>query len=157
MHRWLVAWSALILIALLPPPSRAADEGTSVFNTYCAMCHQPNGQGIPGQFPRIAGRADKIARTAKGRQYLCTLVIYGMAGQVTVDGSTLIGVMPPLGVTLTDQNLADALNHLMQLSHAKVRPFTAAEVKAERRPTPLSATEVHAIRSQLASSGVIPP
>jgi cytochrome c5 len=157
MRHWVLACSALIFIAALPEASRADDPGTTVFNTYCAMCHQVNGQGIPGQFPRIAGRADKIALSAKGRQYLCTLVIYGMAGSVSVDGSQLIGVMPPLGSTLTDENLAAALNHVMQLSgDSKVRPFTAAEVKAERRATPLSATDVHAIRNQLASSGVIP-
>ncbi len=157
MRRWVPAWIALSCIAAVPETSRADDAGTSVFNTYCAMCHQVNGQGIPGQFPRIAGRADKIALSAKGRQYLCTLVIYGMAGSVTVDGSQLIGVMPPLGSTLTDQNLAAALNHVMQLSgDTKVRPFTADEVKAERRATPLSATDVHTMRAQLASSGVIP-
>jgi cytochrome c oxidase subunit 2 len=30
-------------------------KGESVYNTNCAACHQPNGQGIPGVFPPIAG------------------------------------------------------------------------------------------------------
>jgi cytochrome c5 len=156
MHRRRLAGIAVVLIAVLPPASRADDPGTSVFNSYCALCHQLNGLGVPGQFPRIAGRADKIARTPKGREYLCTLVLYGMAGQVTIDGSPLIGLMPPLGVSLTDQNLADALNHVMQLSNGKVKPFTAVEVKAQRRATQPSATWVHTLRSQLASAGLIP-
>ena len=30
-------------------------KGEAVYNTNCAACHQPNGQGIPGVFPPIAG------------------------------------------------------------------------------------------------------
>lgn len=156
MRYWITAWIAVACIAGLPPLSQAADQGVTVFNTYCAMCHQIAGQGVPGQFPRIAGRADQIARNAKGRQYLCTLVLYGMTGKVTIDGTSFVGVMAPLG-QLSDQDLADALNHVMQLSKAKVRPFTAADIKAQRRPTPLSPTEVYEMRSQLLSAGAIPP
>lgn len=31
------------------------EKGESVYNTSCAACHQPNGQGLPGAFPAIAG------------------------------------------------------------------------------------------------------
>ena len=156
MRYWITACIAVAGIAALPRVSRAADPGETVFNTYCAMCHQITGQGVPGQFPRIAGRADQIAKSPKGRQYLCTLVLYGMTGKVTIDGTSFVGVMAPLG-QLSDQDLADALNHVMQLSKAKVKPFTAAEVKAQRRPTPLSLTEVYEIRNQLMTAGSIPP
>lgn len=30
-------------------------QGEEVYNARCAACHQPNGQGIPGTFPAIAG------------------------------------------------------------------------------------------------------
>jgi len=75
---------------------------------------------------------------------------------VTIDGTSFVGVMAPLG-QLSDQDLAAALNHVMQLSKAKVKPFTAAEVKAQRRPTPLSMTEVYEMRNQLMTAGSIPP
>lgn len=32
-------------------------KGEGVYNTYCASCHQANGQGLPGAFPAIAGSA----------------------------------------------------------------------------------------------------
>jgi cytochrome c oxidase subunit 2 len=32
-------------------------KGEGVYNTACAGCHQPNGQGIPGAFPAITGSA----------------------------------------------------------------------------------------------------
>lgn len=156
MRYGITACIAVACMAALAPLAEGADAGADTFNTYCAMCHQTTGLGVPGQFPRIAGRADKIAATAKGRQYLCTLVLYGMTGKVTIDGNTFVGVMAPLG-QLSDQDLANALNHVMQLSKAKVRPFTAAEVKAQRRPTPLSPTEVYEMRSQLQAAGLIPP
>ncbi len=31
------------------------EEGKVVYDTYCAACHQANGQGVPGAFPAIAG------------------------------------------------------------------------------------------------------
>lgn len=154
MRRWMLASAFVATLTAGPPPSRA--DGTVVFNTYCAMCHQVTGQGIPGQFPRIAGRAGQIARSAKGREYLATVVIYGMTGKVEIDGTPLLGVMPPLGV-LSDQDLADALNHVMQLSgKVKLRPFSAAEVKAQRRPAPLSASDVFAVRTELMNAGLVP-
>ena len=156
MRYWITTCIAVACIAALPRLGQAADQGETTFNTYCAMCHQITGQGVPGQFPRIAGRADQIAKSPKGREYLCTLVLYGMTGKVTIDGTSFVGVMAPLG-QLSDQDLADALNHVMQLSKAKVKPFTAAEVKAQRRPTPLSLTEVYEIRNQLMTAGSIPP
>jgi cytochrome c5 len=156
MRYWIAAWIAVTCFEVAPGLSRAADPGATVFNTYCAMCHQVTGQGVPGQFPRIAGRADQIARSPKGRQYLGTLVLYGMTGRVTIDGTSLLGVMPPLG-QLSDRDLADALNHVMHLGKIKVRPFIAADIKSQRRPAPLSPTEVYEIRSQLLSAGAIPP
>ena len=35
------------------------DRGQDVYNKVCAACHQPNGKGVPGVFPAIAG--SKIA------------------------------------------------------------------------------------------------
>lgn len=32
-------------------------RGEQVYTTICAACHQPNGQGLPGVFPAIAGSA----------------------------------------------------------------------------------------------------
>lgn len=31
------------------------DRGQDVYNKVCAACHQPNGKGVPGVFPAIAG------------------------------------------------------------------------------------------------------
>ena len=141
---------ALICGMALTAAALAADPGTEGFNTNCAMCHQTTGQGLPGQFPRIAGRVNAIASTAKGRQYLGTLVLYGMAGQIVVDGTPIIGLMPAFAGTLDDATLAGILNHVLQLDNKKKIPaFTPAEIGGLRRPEPLSPTAVHELRSEL--------
>lgn len=33
------------------------EQGEQVYTTYCAACHLPNGQGVPGAFPAIVGSA----------------------------------------------------------------------------------------------------
>ena len=32
-----------------------ADPGSAGYQTYCASCHQPDGQGMAGAFPPLAG------------------------------------------------------------------------------------------------------
>ena len=129
-----------------------AGAGAAGFNVNCSFCHQVAGQGVAGQFPRIAGRANVIASTPAGRKYLGSLLLYGMAGQITVDGAPLVGVMPSFAA-LSDEALAAILNHVMQLTKkAKTAPFTAAEIKAQRHDPPLSASAVLAIRGELKTS-----
>ena len=36
-------------------------QGEKVYNTTCAACHQPNGQGVPGVFPPLAGAETMLA------------------------------------------------------------------------------------------------
>jgi len=38
-------------------PEELMSEGEKVYTTFCASCHQPNGQGLPPVFPALAGSA----------------------------------------------------------------------------------------------------
>ncbi len=51
-------------------------EGEKVYGTFCASCHQVNGQGVPPVFPALAGSA--IA-TGPVEDHL-DIIIYGKAG-----------------------------------------------------------------------------
>ncbi|MBX2858144.1 MAG: cytochrome c oxidase subunit II [Cellvibrionaceae bacterium] len=51
-------------------------QGEAVYNQYCSACHQANGQGIPGNFPAIAG--SKVA-TGELSGHL-SVVIKGVSG-----------------------------------------------------------------------------
>lgn len=43
--------------AQAPAGGQSAVAGREIFATNCAACHQPEGEGIEGAFPRLAGNA----------------------------------------------------------------------------------------------------
>ena len=52
--------------------------GEQVYNTRCAMCHQANGQGIPGAFPGLAGQGLSVDPNAKLEHI--SIVVHGKQG-----------------------------------------------------------------------------
>lgn len=151
----LVAVLFALLVAAFAPASAQtapADHGAKVYQR-CAACHLPNGQGVPGAFPALAGRLDGAAATDDGRAYLVMTISAGLMGEIEVDGKTYRGVMPAQA-GLSDADLAAVLNYALTLkggAGAPAKPpksFTAEEVAAIRKkiatPTPRT---VHAMRA----------
>lgn len=154
----LLVLSVVLSVALLAgaayrTPALAQNANHSaVFDNNCALCHQLAAAGVPGQFPRLAGRAGKIAATATGRSYLERLVLSGMIGRITVDGSEIDGGMMPPFASLSDQDLADALDYIVSLDdsgklHWQGPMFKAADIAKARADKALSPTEVHQLRA----------
>ena len=151
---------AALLVTLAANPA-AADDGafqwqTAGAETYanaCGACHQPNGQGVPEAFPPLAGHAPAVLAQAGGRDYLARLVVYGLQGQITVDGKTFNGAMPPWGEALNDEQLAGALDFVLhswgndKALPAGFQPFVPADIAAARG-TKMTAAEVYALRGQ---------
>lgn len=52
--------------------------GETVYNTRCAMCHQVNGQGLPGAFPGLAGQGVSVDPAAKLEHI--SIVVHGSNG-----------------------------------------------------------------------------
>ncbi|AMX01212.1 cytochrome c oxidase subunit II [Microbulbifer thermotolerans] len=73
-------------------------RGEQVYNRTCAACHQPNGQGVPGAFPAIAG--SKIA-TGPLEGHL-NIVIYG---------SKVNPAMQAFGQQLSEVDLAAVITY----------------------------------------------
>jgi mono/diheme cytochrome c family protein len=144
---------ALALALLAAAPAHAATD--AVFSTQCAMCHQSAAQGIPGQFPQLAGRAGQIAATPRGRHYLVHTVLNGLTGAIQVNGATIAGYMPGFR-TASDGDVAAALNFLIALPGAKSAPFTPAEVAKVRAEGPAGSALSLAERKQLAADHLIP-
>jgi mono/diheme cytochrome c family protein len=109
--------------------------GKILFNTggACVTCHQPNGQGVPGVFPPLAGSewadgsADRVIR----------IVLFGLQGPVHVRGADFgAAVMPAFGPTGTfgwsDEKIADVLTYVRQEWGNKAAPITADQVAAIR-------------------------
>jgi len=103
-------------------------DGETVYLRNCVACHQPNGQGLPGAFPPLAG-SDWISRDA---EVLAGIVLHGLSGLVTVKGVDYNSVMPPLGAVLKDEEIADALTYVRSAwgnSADQVDTATVAKVR----------------------------
>jgi mono/diheme cytochrome c family protein len=132
----------------------AAADGAALFDTQCAFCHQAGGVGVPGQFPRLAGRAGAIAAKAEGRKFLSQILLNGMSGRITVDGEQILGIMPAFD-SLSDDDIAAVLTHVSGLDHAPVT-FAADEIKNARAQPKLSPGDMAAQHARLAAKKVVP-
>lgn len=145
----------MAILATVSNPVWAAPLSEPNYTARCQMCHQRNGEGVAGQFPRLSGRVDKIAATAQGRRYLILVVLHGIAGGITVEGRGITGFMPPMGV-LKDEQIASILNALSATGAKKPAPFTASEVAGVRAQGRMSATQIAAERTKLVAAGLLP-
>jgi cytochrome c5 len=139
-----------VVVAKAGDPAPGPDPAAA-FNSNCSMCHQLAAAGLPGQFPRLAGRAGQIAATPAGRDYLEHVVLFGMAGRITVDGSPIFGVMPSFA-SLSNDDLAAALNYVANLDdhgqlHWKGAVFSPADIAHARSGGQLSPTQVLHMRT----------
>ncbi len=146
--------AGIALVAIVSPVAAAPVGG--MFATRCSMCHQPDAAGLPGQYPRLAGRVGAIAAKADGRHYLALVLLNGMYGKIDVDGHSLTGLMPP-AAGASDKDVADTLNALVKLQPPakKIAPFTAAEIAAVRAEGRKTTAQVAAERTRLVAAGVI--
>ncbi|GAA6756053.1 c-type cytochrome [Thermus thalpophilus] len=134
-----------------PPQALAAPEeqktGAQVYAN-CQGCHGPQGEGNPPLFPPLRGHMAKLLGAEGGRNYLLLVVLYGLQGEVRVEGQVYNQVMPGFA-WLSDGELALVLNHLLTFGAPPgFRPYTPEEVKAART-TPLTPEAVHALRQGL--------
>lgn len=116
-------------------------NGQAVFTRVCAVCHQPNGQGVPGVFPPLAG--SEIVDGDPRR--LVRIVLAGLQGPITVHGQTFNSIMPGQAGVLNDQEIADALSYVRSSWGHTASPVTANEVaalRAENRATPWTWAEL---------------
>jgi cytochrome c553 len=124
---------AVALICCLPWQAQGADYPADAYAT-CAACHLPDGAGVPGAFPPIRNRAATIAGLDGGREYLITVVSYGLMGTIEVGGTQFFGVMAGNAGMLDAGAIAAALNYVVfelnEADAADVEPFTTAEVEA---------------------------
>jgi mono/diheme cytochrome c family protein len=109
----------------------APPAGAQPYAHNCASCHQAAGQGVPGVFPPLANN-----QIVKGDpHYLARLVLYGLQGQVTVNGLTYNGVMPGFAGSMNDDQISQALTYIRS-SWGNNAPAVSAEVVKEERAKP---------------------
>jgi mono/diheme cytochrome c family protein len=85
-------------------PSQEAQQlalGASVFSRACTSCHQVGGVGLPGQFPPLKGNPN-----VTDAAYVEQTVRAGKQGPIVVNGVDYNGVMPVVGASLSDEDIA---------------------------------------------------
>ena len=106
------------------------DRGKKVFSANCQTCHQANGQGVPGQYPPLAGSEF----TNGGSRRMAMIVLKGLQGPVKVKGQQYgSAVMQPWDKTLTDQKIADVMTYERSDWGNKASPVTAEQIAALRK------------------------
>ena len=101
------------------------EKGKQVYMQNCFACHLPNGEGMAGVFPPLASSDYLMA----DRERAIRIVLKGMSGPVTVNGTEYNGVMPPQGDVLTEDQIADVLTYVTNSWGNSAEPFTADEVR----------------------------
>ncbi len=103
------------------------DAGARIYAANCAACHQPEGQGLAGAFPPLAGSDYLLEDTDRAIRAL----INGLSGPITVNGVDYNGVMP--AVRLSDEEVANVLTFINKSwgnDGAEVTPSTVTRVRS---------------------------
>jgi nitrite reductase (NO-forming) / hydroxylamine reductase len=99
--------SASASVAIAKNPASASDGG-AVYAANCSSCHQPDGQGIAGAFPPLAGNPTVIGNPVA----VITIVKDGLEGRLVVNGQPYSGIMPRWKHLLSDEQIADVVTFI---------------------------------------------
>jgi len=119
------AWLAVLTLALCAS-ARAQDRGYDAASAReqwmlnCMGCHTSDAHGIPGKVPALTHELGHFVRLPEGREFV-----------MRVPGAS--------NSSLTDAELANVLNWLIETKNADTRPanfrpYTEQEIAARRRP-----------------------
>lgn len=119
-------------------------SGAAIFTSRCASCHQADGKGVPGAFPPLVESPYVLGEP----EVLVKILLYGLTGEVEVEGTRYNGVMPAWGSQLNDDEIAAVATHvrtsLGSNKAAVVAPDLVARLRQEnsQRTTPWTAQEL---------------
>jgi cytochrome c len=137
----------MVSIALGAGPAAAQDDaaGATIYAERCAVCHQQNGQGVPGVYPPINETLGHFLAAASGRRYLGEVMAFGLAGAISVSGQSYIGQMK-LAPPLSDRDIADVLNYVLRTYNGASLPADAEGISTDEiasvRTVPKAPTDV---------------
>jgi nitrite reductase (NO-forming) len=112
--------------------------GRTLYAGTCSVCHQTNGQGLPGVFPPLAKSDYLMADKRRSVE----VILNGMTGPVKVNGVDYNSVMPPMS-QLNDDEVAYILTYVRNTWGNKGDAVTPAEVTQVRTSTKRPAGAAH--------------
>ncbi len=99
------------------------DKGREIYRNICQGCHQPDGRGQDRIAPALVGSVLALARADIPARIL-------LSGK---EGPT--GLMPPIGSTIDDEQIAAVLTYVRREWGQAGDPVSAAAVAEARRAT----------------------
>lgn len=125
---------ATIGLLLTAAAAQAGSPGEALYLQHCAVCHQPDGKGVPGIFPPLAGNPRVTAEDPAQVQVYLGRIIFGYHGGLIVDKQMYSGTMPPIGYTgrINDTELLDLINYQRSAWGNDARPVTFEELAKAR-------------------------
>ena len=136
-------------------PANTANDGEAsilvnkaAYDANCMACHQATGAGVPSAFPPLNGHAVDLYRA--DRDYLAEVILYGVQGQITANGSKYNGMMPAWQ-HLSDEHIAGILNYILSSWDNADSDFTAYTLEdiAALRGQGLQAIDIYQQRKAL--------
>lgn len=106
--------------------------GEKLFSANCALCHQPTGLGIAGQYPPLAGSEWVIGDSPKRLQQI---LLHGVAGTIHVKGGIYNNNMPAWNTVFNDKQIAAILSYVRQSWGNSAPPIGEAEMAEARKET----------------------
>ncbi|GAB3297133.1 cytochrome D1 domain-containing protein [Pseudidiomarina andamanensis] len=105
----------------------ASDDGKKAYEANCQACHQPNGQGLAGAFPPLAGNPN----VTNDKLHVVRTILKGASGPLEVNGQKYNAVMPPMQ-HISDDDIADIANYVLASWGNKGGKVTEDEVEQVR-------------------------
>ncbi len=129
-----------------PPTGDDTARGKAVYENICALCHNPDGAGKPGQAPPLAGSEWALVSPAR----MIRIPLLGLVGPIKVKGTEYNLNMAAMGAALSDDDLAAALSYIRTSwgnKGSKIKPADVKAVRAElgNRTQPTTETELNSI------------
>jgi mono/diheme cytochrome c family protein len=106
---------------LTPDEQRRFDSGRELYRNVCQACHQPDGRGQEKLAPALIGSALVLAPA----EIPARILLSGKEGP--------IGLMPPIGASISDEDIAGVLTYIRRewgQTGAPVGPSAVAAVRA---------------------------
>ncbi|MBV9233970.1 MAG: cytochrome c [Candidatus Eremiobacteraeota bacterium] len=104
----------------------SASDGAVVYQTNCSSCHQPDGKGLRGAFPPLAGNP-LVTGTPTAP---IAVVKNGLEGRVVVNGVAYSGIMPRWSGVLSDSQIAAVITYVRSSWHNRASGVSVAQVQA---------------------------
>jgi mono/diheme cytochrome c family protein len=105
--------------ALTADEQKRFAAGQEVYRNLCTACHQAEGTGLAGLAPTLVGSKWVLGRA-------------GLMARIVLNGKESTTLMPPLGASLSDQQIADVLTFVRRSWGHQASPVDVSLVREVR-------------------------